>query len=571
MDGKTLKDYLEALTKDELIKKMKIAGLKYSGLDKPTVAGILNEYLHDEQNIERIWNSLSPFENEYMDEFLKYDEVPSYDKQNAMYKKYEIKGNYLSDPWKEKSNISLLFVGQTVPQQVKELLKKYIPPIVIKYEALEQLPEDSKRRFHIICESFAEDFCGVINLTRNIRLPLTPGKQLPSKSSFVQINSVLLNKDFVFEWLGGIDKIQSFEDTNRIYGIYMLLREAELISENGGRVNSSEKAKEFLDLRIEDKCRYVFEHYMKSQRIYELGRITESEYRAETNGNMTECRTTIIEHLKNCPVGMWISTSQFIDYIKIFDKKFLINQVEYITCFSDKHRMYLEPWVGWEEIEGRFIEVVLQEYLGALGIVDTVIYESEGGCSDYDENPFFKVDYFRITPLGAIVLDMEKEYHYDDQKSKSGFTFESDMQIKVMKESQNQVHKLFFERFAYQEECPQYCLFRISFAAVVKALNMGISIESIRKYICDNSYNGIPSELDSLLGKWKRNSEKVIIKNIMVLQTESTELMEELQQELNLKKYRASDLTNAFEIDASVASKVKQEVEKKEYYCKILL
>jgi hypothetical protein len=86
MDGKTLKDYLEALTKDELIKKMRIAGLKHSGLDKSTVAGSLNEYLHDEQNIERIWNSLSPLEHEYMDVFLKYDEVPSYDKLDAMLK-----------------------------------------------------------------------------------------------------------------------------------------------------------------------------------------------------------------------------------------------------------------------------------------------------------------------------------------------------------------------------------------------------------------------------------------------------------------------------------------------------
>lgn len=406
MNEKSLKDYLESLTKDELIKKMRIAGLKYSGLDKLTVAGILNEYLQDEQNIEQIWCSLSLYEKEYLEEFLKYDEVPSYNKQKGIFQKYEIKENFIREPWKEVSNIGLLFVGQTVPVQIKELLKKYINPIVIKYETLEQLPEDSKRRYHIIGESFAEDFCGVINLARNVRLPLTPGKQIPSKSSFTQINSVLINKDFVFEWLGGIEEIRSFEDTNRIYGIYMFLREAELISEKDGRINSTEKAKEFLDLKIEDKCLYVFEHYMKSQRIYEIGRIPESEYRAETIGNMTECRTAIVKHLKNCPVGIWISTSQFIDYIKMFDKNFLMDQVEYITCFSEKHRMYLEAWVSWEEIEGRFIEVVLQEYLGALGIVDTVIYESKGGCSDYDENPFFRVEYFRITPLGAFVLDI---------------------------------------------------------------------------------------------------------------------------------------------------------------------
>lgn len=43
-----------------------------------------------------------------------------------------------------------------------------------------------------------------------------------------------------------------------------------------------------------------------------------------------------------------------------------------------------------------------QEYLLVLGIVDTVISESEGGCPDYYERPFFRVEYFRITPLGVF-------------------------------------------------------------------------------------------------------------------------------------------------------------------------
>ena len=122
---------------------------------------------------------------------------------------------------------------------------------------------------------------------------------------------------------------------------------------------------------------------------------------------MTECRNVIIKHLKNCTIGVWVSVKQFLDYIKIMDKNFLVNQVKSISYFSDKNRVYLEPWVGWEEVEGRFIEVVLQEYLSILGVVDTVIYESEGGCSDYDYRPFFKVEYFRVTPLGAFVLGIK--------------------------------------------------------------------------------------------------------------------------------------------------------------------
>lgn len=72
------------------------------------------------------------------------------------------------------------------------------------------------------------------------------------------------------------------------------------------------------------------------------------------------------------------------------------------------------------------------------------------------------------------------------------------------------------------------------------------------------------------MSKWKRDSDKVVIKNIMIIQMENSELMDELQKELNLKQYMASNLSNAFEISPNAAQKVKREVEKKEYYCKVL-
>jgi hypothetical protein len=56
----------------------------------------------------------------------------------------------------------------------------------------------------------------------------------------------------------------------------------------------------------------------------------------------------------------------------------------------------------------------------------------------------------------------------------------------------------------------------------------------------------------------------------MIVQMGNSKLMDELQKELNLKQYMANDLSNAFEINPEVAQKVKREVEKKEYYCKVL-
>ncbi len=570
MGEKTLKEYLGKSTKDELVKKMKVEGLKYTGLDKTAIVGILDEYLQDENTIGNIWNGLSPFEREYLDEFLKYDESPEYEKMKSMYQKYGIKRSYSRKPWEEQSKMGLFFIGEFVPPQIKRALKKYLTPIIVKYDTLEQPPVEKNNRLNVIGDSFASDFCSVINLANSVKLASTKQKRLPTKSAAVKIDSVLFNKDFVFEEIGGINDIRGVESTNRIYGIYMLLEESGLLEADGNVINVTGKVGTFLSMRLEDKCKYLFKHYLKSRRIYELERIVESEYKTENKGNMTECRNVIMKHLKRCPVGMWVSVKQFIDYIKIADKKFLMDQVKYISHYSEKHRIYVEPWVDWEEVEGRFIEVVIQEYLSVLGIVDTVIYEAEGGSSDYDEMPFFRVEYFRITPLGAFVLGISKEYSSEEQVTESGFTVEDGFQIKVTDELSNQVHKLFFERFASKEEYPQYCIYKISFGAIVKALDKGITIESIIEYIRSHSFNGIPSELATVMLKWKKDSDKVVIKNITIVQTENRELLEELQKGLNIKKYIVNDLSGAFEINPDSASKVKREIEKNEYYCRLL-
>lgn len=80
MREKPLIDYLENSTKDQLVNKMRIAGLKHTGLVKAAIVANLEKYLQDEQNIGEMWKCLSPFEKEYLDEFLKYEAKPEYKK-----------------------------------------------------------------------------------------------------------------------------------------------------------------------------------------------------------------------------------------------------------------------------------------------------------------------------------------------------------------------------------------------------------------------------------------------------------------------------------------------------------
>jgi hypothetical protein len=404
------KEYLEGVTKDRLVQIMKLTGFRYSGLRKDDIIEFLNVYMQNEQNVESIWNSLSPFEKEYMNEFLKYDEPPIYNVLQHLYHKYGIKESYFRDPREILSKMSLFFIDKSIAPQLKKQLQKHIKPIVIHYDALYELPEDDQYHTTIVGERFTEDFCNMLDLADHDDLTLTQVKRLPTKRSVLKMNHALSNKDFIFKDYGQIDWINNIEDTNRIFGIFMLMAASYLIRTDGKTIRTTGEAFTFRKQNPIDQCKTLFEYYLKSQRINELHRIVESVFRTAVAGNLETCREVIIKHIRRCPVGLWVRISQFMDYIKMQDKNFLIDQVRYISCFSDKHKIYTEPWVDWEEVEGRFIEVALLEYLSVMGIVDIVFCEREGGSSDYDLLPFFKVEYFRITSLGASVLGMNSEH-----------------------------------------------------------------------------------------------------------------------------------------------------------------
>lgn len=145
MEEKTLKECLEGNTKEELIKKMKVAGLKYTGLLKSDLVGILEEFLLNENNIDNIWKEITPFEREYLEEFLRYDELPNIKKMKCLHEKYPAEKDKFKKPWERESNIRLLFQRDTVPFQIKKLLERYLAPIEINYDALEQVPQDEKK------------------------------------------------------------------------------------------------------------------------------------------------------------------------------------------------------------------------------------------------------------------------------------------------------------------------------------------------------------------------------------------------------------------------------------------
>lgn len=542
----SLRDLLEEKTKPDLVKMMKAAGLKYSNRNKLEILDQLEAYLADEKNIEDIWKSLHPFERDYVEEYFKYNEKPSYEILSKIIAKYGLERGFFYKPWSDQSSMNLLFFHSVVPSVVEKHIKKYLAPLEINYETLEEPPLSEKSILNTIGESFAEDFTRVLHLAKIGRLKLTKAKKQPTKKTVQKINEIIPNKEYLLGASGaygrdlGVENIGNFNGASRIYSIYMLLLESLLLFAPRDKCEVTPLADSFIKESIERKCKRLFAGYLTSNAIFELSRIPESDYRVEKKGSMENCRRFIMEQLKKCPAGKWIDATQFVDSLRQIDKNFLLKEVGSIEHYSEKHRGYFEPWVEWVDVEGRFIEVVLQEYLSVLGIVDTVIVESAGGCWDYDELPFFKVEYFRITPLGAFVLGITDEYHSESySEEKPGFTVLGDNKVKVRNTAENQLHHLFFGDFARKEKSSQHTVYNLTFNAIAKALDKGVTALDILNYMDEHSCNKLPHQMRAKIRYWDERLHQTTIENITIVKTKNRELLEAMREDPEIKKYIA--------------------------------
>ena len=569
-----LTERIDALNTKDLQKMLRLAGIKPATNKKASMVVALNNYLSNQQNIIEIWHSLGNFEKDLMVEYLQSDGGLERNDIEEIYKKHNRVFNirfasyynssfnrYIDDLARAK----LFFLGSKIPSLIKKTLETFIPAPEIVFTPVEELQENDYDTAVIIGESFVNDFTNVIKLVNSARLKSTPKSQMPTKASFIKINGVLENKEIMLFDGEDIRNIRIIDNTTRIYGIANLLLESNIIMLQDDLYVVGDYANEFLSADLVEKCSMLLDNYIESCNIDELDRIREIKLKTEESRIFIDCRKLILKYLSKCPINEWIATLDFQQVIKRYDRKFLASITGEISVYNDYERFYAGRYNDWLEIEGRFIEIVLLEYLAAMGIVDVTV-----DSVDSDFVWYLSVSYFRLTPLGAYVLGVNDDYTYHTTTSEySGFTVQPNYEIVISDGSMSHVHALFFDPFAEKVSDDVVTIYKLSFKAMVNALDNGIKICEIIDYLKEHSTHDIPENVLLSLQDWERVSKKIRIRKVTLLETDDEYLLQELKSYKTIKKYITRELTYAFEIDGKAATKLKREIEKKNHFCQI--
>ena len=545
---------------------LKIAGIKAASTRKADVVTALDNYLSSKENLLTIWHHLSAYDKEIIEEIIRGEGIIDRSDAERIIKKYNIKGDYSNNYYdfanflSKNSKGNLFFIKGRIPPFILNTLKSQLKKVEIKFTSCKLEIDEDNQRIISLGEKFEKELVNIIRLISISNFKTTKANKLPTKTAVLKINNELLEEEVLIN--KNIEDIRKIDETTRIYGISKLLMAADIIEDNNGCLILGDASDNFLMKNIIQKCKMLLEAYIDSD-ICETERITEIKIK-HNYSNLKSCRNLILKYISKAPIDKWVNINELKLLVKRTDRNFLekavgeIHSYEPYSCDYPYQRNH-----GWDDIEGRFIDVVLMEYLCNIGIVDVVVSKS---YTDYDSE-YLKTSMFKLTPLGAHVLGENKNYVYDKAEEDSGIIIQPNYEIVVQEGSLKDVHSIFLDKFAEKVSDDVVRIYKLSFKAMVTAMDNKIPIEEIIDYMKEFSVNDIPQNVMLSLEQWEKDSKKIKIRKVTLIETEDQYLMEELKSYKAIKNSIVKELTNCIEIQGKNAYTIKKNIEKKNHFC----
>ncbi len=339
---------------------------------------------------------------------------------------------------------------------------------------------------------------------------------------------------------------------------------AKVIGIQADKYILGENAAYFVGLNNLSKVSLLYDAYITHNNKYinECERITAEKYSFNPGyWDFSGPMKIITTYLAKCKVEEWIDMDEFATVIRKKHLDFLSGITGNVTMRDDYYLQYFHE-TNFYTFEYHFIEVVLMEYLAVLGAVDVLVHLE---WDDYGTRFFTGVSYFRLTKLGEYLLGLNPDFVLEEKStgSATGFVVQPNFEIIIPNGPQRLTHELYFDPFLEKTvKDEQVSIYKLDFKGMVKALEMGINIEDIYEYIKNCSSQAIPDNISFAFNDFIKNSKRIFIRTITVIETDDEFLLEEIKNYSGVKKSVKKVLKNAIEIDKNQVLKVKREIEK---------
>ena len=141
----------------------------------------------------------------------------------------------------------------------------------------------------------------------------------------------------------------------------------------------------------------------------------------------------------------------------------------------------------------------------------------------------------------------------------------------VIANSQDRMrHELFFDRFVEKTvDDKEVSVYKLDFAAMAKALNIGLMIHEISSYCEAFSNVPLPDNVKSAFSEWEVQSKRIRIRSITVIETDDHLLLEEISHYKGMKAISEGEISSVVVLKPGSEKKAKSLIEKNKRFCVI--
>ena len=529
---------LEALNNQTVDQLKAVAGLLPAGkipIRKAELVNYVHQYLQGE-GLRQTWNQCDRIQKAVVSEVVhaaddRYQEARFVSKYGQ--KPTWGTGNSYSYQYKP-SILGLLFYTYTMPQDVKAQLKAFVPPPEpTRIQSIESLPVtfsgtaqeyDSRTRAYKKrtielpmqaqeTEQLARrDLQTVLRLVDLGKVAISDKTFYPTGATLSAIAEVLEAGDYYSEWT----ETQSPGGWRYDYPIghikpfawVMVLQAGKLVELSSKRLSLTKAGQKALNESTEKTLQTLWKNWLKTTVLDELRRV--DSIKGQTGKGKRSLtavagrRSKIVDALKDCSVGQWVSLTDFLRYMIAAGYEFEVSRNPESLTLEGYGSLYDANFLI---LEARYILAFLFEYVSTLGVIDVAYLHPDDGSfnfqKDRDRDYYYDaclsrydgLTYFRITPLGAYFLGLSDRYVPPTLPQKQVLRILPNLEV-VAVQPLSRADRLFLDAFLHPISD---VVWQLEQAKLLDAIAQGRSVDELQKFLTANSSEALPQPVTQFL------------------------------------------------------------------------
>ncbi len=535
-----LTEFLERYTVPQL-KKLALLVASHLPTRKAEILAVLQKYMASPENLRQLWQSLDSLQQAAVAEVVH---SPSLHFDAAGFR-----AKYGQNPdWgeisrygemKKPSRLRLFFYHYTMPRDLKEQLKVFVPPPrAVQIRTVDEPPDTvSQTRYEynyttyerkqyiaaipvVRCETervAQHDVHAVLRLIGTGKIRASDKTKRVTAAGARAITEVLQGGDF-YPPDEASDVYRTDPGPIKAFAWPLILQSAGLANLSGTKLHLTPTGKKALNSPPHKVIGTAWKRWLKTKLLDEFNRVhtikgqTGKGKRVMTA--VTGRRAVIAQALAECPVHEWIAFDEFSRFMRAAGYTFEVAR--------DLWQLYVEePYYGslgyegfgdWHIIQARYMLAFLFEYVAALGLIDVAYIPPSGARLDFrnlwgvdDLDCLSQYDgllYIRLNGLGAWCLGLTKEYVPSPMEVQQILKVLPNLDI-VATVSLSPGDVLFLEQFAEQTSD---MVWKIQPVKLLKAVEEGQSVADIEAFLKAKSGNNLP---DTVAIFFKETAERV--------------------------------------------------------------